>query len=255
MTDPWDDLDRELDAWQAAGLVATFWLRDDDAQADTPALQRLLETGRDAGAPMSLAVIPRNASMDLAEAVSAFDNVDVLQHGWCHANHAGRDEKKFELGDHRPLEVIGQELERGDAHLRKLFGNRYYKILAPPWNRIGPVTADALAGWGYQGLSVFGPRARNITAGSVVCANTHVDIIDWKGTRGYRGDDQVLEQALAHLRARREGQADRDEPTGLITHHLVHDEACWAFIMTFITHTRRHPAVRWLRLPEVFGFD
>ena len=255
MNDCWREVDRELDAWQAAGLQATFWLRDDDAQTDTPALRRLLETGRDAGAPISLAVIPRDADAELAEAVSAFDTVHVLQHGWCHANHAGAGEKKFELGDHRPLAMIGAELERGDARLCDLFGDRYHKVLAPPWNRIGAEVAAALAGWGYEGLSVFGPRARTIAAPGAICANTHVDIIDWKCTRGFRGDNAVLEQALAHLRARRLSATDRDEPTGLITHHLVHDEACWRFITAFIIRTRQHQAVRWLSLSEVFGLE
>lgn len=253
MSDLWRQLDRELDAWQAAGLKATFWLRDDDAQTDTPALRRLLETGRDAGAPISLAVIPRDADAALADAVSAFDDVHVLQHGWCHANHAGAGEKKFELGDHRPLAVVGDELDRGDRRLRALFGNRYYKILAPPWNRIGTETASALQGWGYRGLSAFGPRGSTVAAPGVTCINTHIDIIDWKGTRGYRGDGAVIAQALSRLCARREGREDREEPTGLITHHLVHDEGCWQFIAAFINRTRRHPAAHWLTLPETFG--
>jgi len=54
MSDPWDDLARELDKWAGLGLEATFWLRDDDAETRTPALDRLLG---DAGAPVVLAVM------------------------------------------------------------------------------------------------------------------------------------------------------------------------------------------------------
>ena len=56
-----DALDRELDAWAAAGRVAEAWWRDDDATAPTPALARLLEARRAAGAPVALAVIPARA--------------------------------------------------------------------------------------------------------------------------------------------------------------------------------------------------
>jgi hypothetical protein len=45
------------------------------------------------------------------------------------------------------------------------------------------------------------------------------------------------------LRARRTGEADFDEPTGLLTHHLAHDEAAWAFVDGFLAALRRHPAV------------
>ncbi len=253
MSDPWTELDKELDAWDAAGLEATFWLRDDDAIADTASLRRLLQIGRDTGTPVCLAVIPRDADGELARAVADFEDVMVMQHGWCHANHAGPDEKKFELGDHRPQKVIAEELARGDARLRDLFGARYAKVLAPPWNRIGTSTAAGLAGLGYRGLSVFGPRHKSVAADGMVRVNTHVDIIDWKGSRGFLGVERVIAQALAHLEARRTGAADASEPTGLITHHLVHDDECWAFIGTFAARTHKHRGVRWLGLTEVFS--
>jgi hypothetical protein len=46
--------------------------------------------------------------------------------------------------------------------------------------------------------------------------------------------------------------ADPTEPTGLMTHHLYHDEACWRFIGAFLSQTRSHPAVRWLDPREAF---
>lgn len=255
MNNRWDELLRELDAWAEEGREATFWLRDDDAVADTPALVRLVAIGERTGIPLCLAVIPKDAGEDLADAVSRAGDTFVIQHGWCHQNHAGPQEKKFELGDHRPLSVVGDELARGDAKLRTLFGDRYMKILAPPWNRIGPKVAAGLAGWGYRGLSVFGPRHKSIAAPGVVRCNTHVDIIDWKGTRGFRGTQEVLSQAVAHLAARRTGEADAAEPTGLITHHLVHDEGSWAFIEEFAERTRGHAAGRWLSAADVFAGD
>ncbi len=46
---------------------------------------------------------------------------------------------------------------------------------------------------------------------------------------------------------------DPDEPTGLLTHHLEHDEPCWAFIDRLLEETRGHPAVRWLSAEEIFA--
>lgn len=255
MSDPWAELDAELTAWGRTGKTATFWLRDDDAIADTAALRRLFDIAQRSDVPVCLAVIPKGAGEDLARAVHDSANAGVIQHGWCHANHAGPEEKKFELGDHRPPDVIGEELARGARRLKTLFGPRYTSVLAPPWNRIGAGVAGNLAGWGYRGLSVFGPRNTTVAAPGLKRVNTHVDIIDWKGSRGFRGTDAAVAQAVAHLKARREGAVDADEPTGLITHHLVHDERCWAFIEAFCRATGRHAHARWLSVFEAFGAE
>src|SRR6185503_10933091 len=82
----WDALDAELERWRAAGRVATFWWRDDDAVTDTPALRRLLELRASLDVPLALAVIPANADAALAALVPP--EVAVLQHGFAHRNHA-----------------------------------------------------------------------------------------------------------------------------------------------------------------------
>jgi hypothetical protein len=249
----WDDLDAELAAWADAGIAATMWVRDDDAQSRSQALDRLIDLCAGNRIPLALAVIPKGADETLASAVAAERDVHVLQHGWCHANHAGPNDKKTELGDHRPAAIVGAELDDGWRRLLPLFGDRLLPVVAPPWNRIGTEVALRLGGWGYRGLSTMGPRRRTVAAPGLVRVNTHIDIIDWKGTRGYRGDANVLEQAIAHLKARRLGEADADEPTGLITHHLDHDEGCWGLIEKFLDCYSDHAAVRWPTIPAVFG--
>ena len=55
---PWKPLAEELDRWNAAGRRLALWLRDDDAVAPSPALDRLSRLAEDFGAPVLLAVIP-----------------------------------------------------------------------------------------------------------------------------------------------------------------------------------------------------
>jgi hypothetical protein len=55
------------------------------------------------------------------------------------------------------------------------------------------------------------------------------------------------------LQARRLGEGDNDEPTGILTHHLVQDEATDAFLRRLVTITEEHPAARWLDAAEVFS--
>jgi hypothetical protein len=254
MTD-WGDLDRELEAWGRAGDAATFWWRDDDAIAPTPQLDRLLEQAAHAGArplPLSLAVIPARATPALALRLAHCPHVAVLQHGYAHANHAPAGAKKMELGPHRPLETVLTELETGHRRLADLFGTRALPALVPPWNRIDAAVIQRLPEIGIAGLSTFGPRRASDAVPGIRQVNSHVDILDWRGTRGFIGEAAALDLVIRHLAQRRQRRIDPSEPTGLLTHHLVHDEATWRFLRAFLPRTAGHPQVRWLAGGDVF---
>src|SRR5262245_15653325 len=224
----WGDLDRELEAWSRAGDTATFWWRDDDAVAPTPEFNRLLELAASTASrplPVSLAVIPAHATPALAQRLTRSPHVAVLQHGFAHATHAPSGAKKMELGLHRPLETVLGELGKGLHRLTDLFGTRALPALVPPWNRIAPTVVSQLPTSGIVGLSTFGPRSTPHAAPGVRQVNTHVDLLDWRGTRGFIGEGSALDIVVGHLSQRRQRQVDPSEPTGLLTHHLVHDDA------------------------------
>ena len=71
--------------------------------------------------------------------------------------------------------------------------------------------------------------------------------------RGFVGEDAALALIAGHLAARREGRADPDEPTGILTHHLVHDEASWNFLTELVYRLGRQAGVRWLAGTAIFG--
>lgn len=242
----WEALRAELDAWAAAGRTATFWWRDDDAVEPTPQLARLTALAARTGVPLALAVVPAHAAAALAEVVAVAPGVTVLQHGWAHTSHAGPGEKRIELGGTRSADAVLADLVEGRARLTALFGARFVPALVPPWNRIARPVAERLTAFGFTGLSTFTPRT------SLFQVNTHVDPMDWRNGGRFAGEAAALRAALAHLRARRLGTADPDEPTGLLTHHLVMDEATWAFAERFLEETRAHPAVRWVGAVEIF---
>ena len=54
---------RELDRWDAEGLTATIWWRDDDLQRPTPALEPLLAMAEATEWVPGLAVVPEGADM------------------------------------------------------------------------------------------------------------------------------------------------------------------------------------------------
>lgn len=249
----WADLDAELGRWQAAGRVAGFWWRDDDAHRPGRALDRLLTTAARLGVPVALAVVPAWIGREAAAAIEASGQT-VLQHGYAHDNRAPAGARRCEIVADRPLPYVLGDLAAGRARLEQLLGERVLPVLVPPWNRIDKAIVRLLPEVGYRALSRFGPRPAGATS-PIREINAHVDIVDWKIGRGathdpararpFAGEGTVLAAAVAHLAARRAGSA-ADEPTGLLTHHLVHGDDAWAFVETFVSRVAAHPAARWL---------
>ena len=245
----WDDLKQELDAWTESERCASFWWRDDDAVRVTPALERLLALSEATATPVSLAVIPRDAEDALRDRLAGHRLASVLQHGWSHTNHApqGRQE---EFGPHRPLPAMLDELHRGWRRIAAFA--RSLPVFVAPWNRMDPHVLPYLGAAGLRAVSTLGPREKAEPCAGLRRTNVHVDIMDWQGTRGFVGLFAALEQVVTHLRHRRTGKVDPDEPTGLMTHHGFHDEDCWRFTDEFLGRTRAHEAVRWLDAKSAF---
>ena len=231
--DLWQPLDAALSRWRAAGRTPAFWLRDDDAVAPTPALQRLLDLAHAHAVPLALAVIPVGATQALADLLRADRATTVLVHGWSHRNHAPAGEKKCELGLHRPQEAVLGELQASLRRIDALFSDQALPVLVPPWNRIDAGLVGHLAPLGYRAMSVFGPSRH----GGFPMLNTTVDIMDWRGSRGCRPVADIVTEIVQQLDA---GLAEaQTRPIGLLTHHLVHDEAAWRFLGDLFAVTRR----------------
>jgi hypothetical protein len=251
----WPDLLVELDRWEAAGKVATLWWRDDDAVAPTPRLDRLLSIAP--AVPLSLAVIPMGAERELAGWLGCCPrpapnaSVHVLQHGWRHLNHA-RVGKKSEFTVDRLSAEVTFDLAAGRERLDALFGTRALPVLVPPWNRFDSSFLALLPHCDLTAISRVGPRSADPLSG-VNEVNIHVDLVAWKGSRGFVGEEAALRGLVEHLKARRLRTACADEPTGILTHHLLQDEATEAFLDRLIAVTRAHPAARWLNAAEVFA--
>ena len=249
----WRSLNEELDRWAAAGRRATLWWRDDDAAHATAALERLLGLRQNLGLPLALAAMPALIDDDAAAAIAGEHDAVVLQHGYAHHNHAVPGERKAELAASRDPDAVMAELTAGWRRLESLLAGHAIPVLVPPWNRIADRLAPRLGLAGFRGLSTYGPRHHRDAAPGVAQVNTHIDIIDWRGHRGFVGDAAALGLAVDHLEARRQGAADPDEPTGLLSHHLAHDAASWDFIAALAGATQHHPAVDWLDARAIFA--
>ncbi len=244
----WSALTGELDAWQAAGRIASVWWRDDDATASTPALDRLLDLSAAKAAPVTLAVIPAKMSPDLPARLTGAATVLVAQHGYAHADHAPRGEGAWELGPHRPMATVLGELAHGRDMLGAAFGTRFVPVVVPPWTHIDPALVPQLAQAGFKGLSDFGARQARYAAPGLVEVNAHCDPIKWKGGAHFTGTSSALDGMVRHLAKRRRGEVDAEEPTGLLTHHLDMGDDVWDFAETLLTHLNAHKAAQWTDL-------
>jgi len=248
----WSPVDQALDRAREHGCSIRFWWRDDDAVADTPQLERLLALSRQAQAGIALAVIPHGFEPALGERLRNEEAAFALVHGWSHVSHAPTDEKKAEFGAHRPLEAMAAEAEQALHVLRKKLGHKLLPVFVPPWNRIAPELVQHLPHSGFQALSTFNERKAAYPVEGLLQVNTHVDPIDWHGTRSLADQALIIASLAAAIERRTAGEADRDEPIGLLTHHLVHDDVIWSFCEALMMHLRAK-AIPVLRPDEVFS--
>ena len=159
-------------------------------------------------------------------------------------------EKKAEFGAHREPDAMLGELAAGMKHMQAEV--RVFPALVPPWNRVDPRLFPGLTAIGFKGVSTYGPREASEVAPGLRQVNTHVDPVAWHRGRNFVGEENVLDQLLGHLTARRENRVDSNEPTGVLTHHLVCDDPGWEFLDTLFAKTRNHKAAKWLTAEETF---
>ena len=230
----------ELDACTEAGQRVTLWLRDDDAVAATPALDRLLALILQWDVPAMLAVIPVPAQPELAVRLGQLSNIRIAAHGFAHRNHAGPGEKKQELGLHRPAATVLDEIRIGFDRLSEMFPDQTVPMLVPPWNRIAPDLLPHLPQLGLRCLSAFSNQFPHEPVPGLVQVDCQLDIIDWS-KRSSHPPDMLAGRLAALIRQRGPASA----PIGILTHHLDHDEAAWGFLADLFRLTARHEAVAW----------
>jgi hypothetical protein len=250
----WNALTHELDQWEGQGRTATFWWRDDDAGPDDGLLDGFLAQRQALGVPLALATVPAWLEERSAAALRADSGCRVLQHGVNHTDRTRGDRRKMELCDEALPTGLADAITQGKNGLETALGPRFLPVMVPPWNRVDPGVEFALVAAGLAGLSTLGPR-KTPTRSGLYLANVHIDLIDWKTDRAFAGESRCLSAAIDHLSARRRGEADADEPTGLMTHHRVHDTQSRSCVDRFVAFVRDHPRARWLDASDVFFPD
>lgn len=248
----WRALIDELDAWTAAGLTATFWWRDDDGVAPTEQLDRLLATAEPL--PIALAIISGWTTKALAERLDGCQRITVLQHGWHHTNH-GSPTMRTEYSGDRPADDVMKELRQGRERMSALFGKLFQPVFVPPWYHFDDTFLPLLLQSGLWSMSRKGARSSTAKGAGIFEGNVHADLLEWQHPPAFVGTGMAIDQLIGHLRQRRLGLCDIDEPTGILTHHANQDLPAYDFIERLAELTTAHKAAKWLRASEIFPAD
>lgn len=230
----WSPLDAALE-----GKSPVFWWRDDDAVVPTPQLDRLLSLTESVGAPLLIASIPAHTTAALCGRLRG-SGVAVGTHGLTHLNHAPADQKKAEFGAHRPLDTLVADAKAGKGRIDAVFDDLAAPIFIPPWNRIAPDLAEPLAEMGFTGYSAYAQREPSLEP--LIRLDALIDPIEWRGTRSAVSPDTLIRHIAALL--------ESDAPIGLMTHHLVHDDAIWELTEALVKRISERGA-QWKSATEI----
>jgi hypothetical protein len=221
-----------------------LWWRDDDARGPSPALERLLALSDRRRTPLTLAAIPDDRLAELAPALAVRPWVNVAQHGVDHRNR-----RRGPAAGEFPPDWTGPEITAaitaGWARLAALPGAR--RVFVPPWNDVHPALPEALRRERYLGLAAWGevrPARRSFRV------DAHIDLMRWRKGPRFRGAAR-FRAALVEALQRRRTEELWDAPIGILTHHLDHDPAAWAFLDAFLIWSGERPELVWVSVAEL----
>ncbi len=212
----WQDLETELELWRAAGERPTFWWRDDDTEAPTDALRRLISLSEKYDAPLHLAVIPARIDPGLAALLEAAPHVWSMQHGFAHKNHEPKGLRASEVGVSRDLALQEADLREGWRRMVAANLPRLTPIFVPPWNRIGDQVVPHLSAWGYAALSGFDRTDLRRHPCGLHQINGHIEPLRWRPDAQFAGEAKTLAQCVtpSARTAHRPGRQGRGDGPG-----------------------------------------
>jgi hypothetical protein len=239
-------LETELDQWTGRE-PATFWWRDDDLAAPTAQLDGLLSVS--AGRPVAFAAVPFAVTAELANRLVDQSHVSIFQHGWKHQNHAEQGpNSEYPAG--RPASIVRDEFSAGFAKLSDLFGTQFLPVFTPPWHGLDAEYYPLLLDAGFKGVSLKGRRRERLSHG-LIQNNIHCVPISWSVPPSFGDPQRYIAQLVAHLEQRRL-RSDKDEATGILTHHLVQTADSLEFLRELLDLIAHHPSARMLHPAELF---
>jgi len=221
---------------QAAPLRLFF--RDDDVDEDEATLRRLLKLFLERNAPINLGVIPGRLTAAcvelLAESAGAAPaKLELNQHGWRHLNHE-REGRKCEFGPSRTHAEQLADVAQGRERMTEAFGQNWFPVFVPPWNRCTEDTYRALDHLGFRALSA--KREGSVVTGyRFEDISITLDLYRWNDGARLKSPEEVVDSLIAQL--------SPQQTIGVALHHKVMDERAFSFLASLLDTLESHPAV------------
>jgi peptidoglycan/xylan/chitin deacetylase (PgdA/CDA1 family) len=239
-----------LERLQDEGRPINVFLRDDDVDEDEETLRHLFDICLSRQVPLNAEIIPGRLTRGAVRLLKEFmkfhpDLLGLNQHGWQHQNHEANG-RKCEFGGSRSFTQQLNDISQGKALLQDRFGERFYPVFTPPWNRCTADTFAVLDELGFKVLSkdsdsqpATGYRFREISI--------TLDIFRWKG-----GPTLKTAATVAAELAQQLGRAD---PIGIMLHHKVMGEEAFAMLDQLLALLRRYPHIRFHTFQSLYEMD
>lgn len=234
-----DKVKSALEQRQRQNRLLNFFLRDDDIDDDETSLRTLLQICFRHNMPVNLAVIPGR----LTPAAASFLNdtlqqhpklIELNQHGWIHLNHE-REGKKCEFGTSRNFAEQLADIAAGQSRMNEAFGQNWFPVFVPPWNRCTATTATALDEVGFQALSrehsqtpFEGRRFAELPV--------TLDIYRWRGGAALRSPEDLADEFSR--------QIINLNDIGVLLHHKVMTAAAFDLLSDLLQLFTHFPIVQ-----------
>jgi hypothetical protein len=144
-------------------MNACIFIRNDDVWTLDREFCFFFDAAIDRGIPVVHAVIPGKMDQKLIRFLCRAKNrtpqlLDIVQHGWTHANHSVEAGTKYEFGPSRSYTVQREDIQQGLKRMRTVFGELFTPAFVPPYHGYDQRTLRALQEESFQIFSAAGSR-------------------------------------------------------------------------------------------------
>lgn len=146
-------------------MSARFFIRNDDVWTLDRKFRFFFDLAKDRGLPVVYAVIPGKMDKGLIRFLCRAKEktpqlLDIVQHGWVHANHCLQVGAKYEFGALRSLKSQREDIQQGLKKMYLAFGEHFTPAFVPPYHGYDERTLRVLHEEGFQIFSAGNRRAQ-----------------------------------------------------------------------------------------------
>ncbi len=136
-------------------MSARLFIRNDDVWTLDREFRFFFDLAIDHGLPVVHAVIPGKMDQGLIRFLCRAKEkmpqlLDIVQHGWIHANHSVDTGLKYEFGPSRDYGSQHMDIKQGQKKMRLAFGEHFIPAFVPPYHGYDERTLQGLHEEGFQ---------------------------------------------------------------------------------------------------------